>query len=444
MVIQNSLNKFGTVKWIVDPVLGQGTHTTIQAAINSASSGDDIFIRTGTYTESPVLKAGVNLVAYESDSITSSVTILGTTSYSDAGTVGLTGINLQTNGGSAFSCTLANVCTVFFTNCKITATNATGLAFLNGNAASAIVFNSGVMIASAGFANYLHTGAGALQFVFSSMQTNVASAFSDCSSGSTEFANCAGGAILSTSGTGTVIAANCNFNLGATFMAHASTGSCTLRNCSISTGASTCMTVAVGSVIGLQGNNALLTSNASMISGAGQVNYSPPDSSSQTTEITATTRLPFSRKGIPSFNAFLSVTTAAVTGSGATATILFDTEVFDATSNYNPATGQFTAPVAGRYMFQANVNVGGVLATMTTGVFDFFVGAVATRRISTTSPGAIRSVGNIVGVSGACILSLAAAQTVSVRVTFSGGANAATINGDAAGLSSSFSGMMIT
>ena len=51
MAIQTGDNRFSTYKWIVDPVSGYGTHTTIQGAIDDASSGDSIFIRSGVYTE---------------------------------------------------------------------------------------------------------------------------------------------------------------------------------------------------------------------------------------------------------------------------------------------------------------------------------------------------------------------------------------------------------
>jgi len=48
---------------IVDK-LGNGDFTTIQAAINAATTGQTIFLRPGTYTENPVLK--VELISLHS------------------------------------------------------------------------------------------------------------------------------------------------------------------------------------------------------------------------------------------------------------------------------------------------------------------------------------------------------------------------------------------
>jgi hypothetical protein len=48
--------------------------------------------------------------------------------------------------------------------------------------------------------------------------------------------------------------------------------------------------------------------------------------------------------------AYLSTTLSNVTGDNTTITVICDTEVFDTGSNYNNATGVFTAPVTGRFL----------------------------------------------------------------------------------------------
>ena len=100
----NSINYFSPAKWVVCTVAGEGTHTTIASAITSASSGDTIVIMPGTYTEDPTLKAGVNLCAFSSDSglnpisnTLSNVIIQGKCTMTTAGTVTITGVQLQTN-----------------------------------------------------------------------------------------------------------------------------------------------------------------------------------------------------------------------------------------------------------------------------------------------------------------------------------------------------------
>lgn len=56
----------------------------------------------------------------------------------------------------------------------------------------------------------------------------------------------------------------------------------------------------------------------------------------------------------PAFKATLSATVNNVTGDGTAYTIIYDIVNFDQGSNYNNATGIFTAPVTGKYLFGAN------------------------------------------------------------------------------------------
>jgi hypothetical protein len=61
----------------------------------------------------------------------------------------------------------------------------------------------------------------------------------------------------------------------------------------------------------------------------------------------------------PNFFATLSAPVSNVSGTGTLYSIVFDSEVWDNASNYNPATGIFTAPVDGIYLFNAIVYVTG-------------------------------------------------------------------------------------
>lgn len=62
----------------------------------------------------------------------------------------------------------------------------------------------------------------------------------------------------------------------------------------------------------------------------------------------------------PAFSAYLSVTVNNVTGDSTLYTIISDTEVYDQGGNYNNATGVFTAPITGRYLFMSAVNLSNV------------------------------------------------------------------------------------
>ena len=131
-------NYSSAVSHIVDAT-GQGDFTTIQAAITAASSSQTVFIRPGTYTESLSLKAGVNLSAFGSDSSsngTGKVIISGNATLSTAGSVTISGIQLQTNSAAflTVSGTLASI--VNLNNCYLNSLNATGISYSSSSDSS--------------------------------------------------------------------------------------------------------------------------------------------------------------------------------------------------------------------------------------------------------------------------------------------------------------------
>jgi hypothetical protein len=135
----------GYAKWVVNPVANLGTHTTIQAAINAASAGDDIFITAGTYTENPVLKSGVNLIAFAADAglngnfiTASNVIINGNCTFTGTGTVTISGIQLVTNGAPFLTVSGNAASTVNLTGCYLNVFNNGGIAFTSTSASAEI------------------------------------------------------------------------------------------------------------------------------------------------------------------------------------------------------------------------------------------------------------------------------------------------------------------
>jgi len=57
----------------------------------------------------------------------------------------------------------------------------------------------------------------------------------------------------------------------------------------------------------------------------------------------------------PAFLAYMTISTGAVTGDGTIFSYICETQVFDQTSDYDTGTGQFTAPISGRYFFVASI-----------------------------------------------------------------------------------------
>ena len=164
MVQQLSTNTFGTAKWIVSPTASDGTHTTIASALTSASSGDTIFIRPGTFTENISLKAGVNLCAYTCDAQTPNVTILGKCSASFNGTASLSGIQLKTNSDNCLAVTGSSDTVIYLVNCYINANNNTAVSYSSSGANSRVWFYScNGNLATTGIAYFASSGAGTVK-----------------------------------------------------------------------------------------------------------------------------------------------------------------------------------------------------------------------------------------------------------------------------------------
>ena len=128
------------VSHIVDTT-GQGDFTTIQAAITAASSGQDIFVRPGTYTENLTLKAGVNLVGWGTDASqnnTGTVQITGKATFTGAGTVNINGIQLNTNSDYLLAVTGSSASVVSLSNCFLNCSNNTGIDFTSSAAGATI------------------------------------------------------------------------------------------------------------------------------------------------------------------------------------------------------------------------------------------------------------------------------------------------------------------
>ena len=153
---------FGTAKWIVSATAGQGTHTTIASALTAASSGDTIFIRPGTYTENLTLKAGVNIVSFQTAD-SGQVVIIGKATLSSAGLAYFSGIEFQTNSDFFLVSSGSGVNTIEFDNCLLNCSNNTGVSFTNSNSSSTIAFYECVfLLQTTGIALFSSSSAGGI------------------------------------------------------------------------------------------------------------------------------------------------------------------------------------------------------------------------------------------------------------------------------------------
>lgn len=129
--------------FIVSPTPGQGSYTTIGAAVAAASSGDTIFVTDGTYNETVTLIPGINITALPSSGLNKSVNFTGQFIFSGGGNVFISEMNLQSdnaisvvfNGSSPGSLTLSG-CLI---NCT---SNNSMLLSSSSSGASISIYNS--------------------------------------------------------------------------------------------------------------------------------------------------------------------------------------------------------------------------------------------------------------------------------------------------------------
>lgn len=167
-----STNTFGCAKWIVSSDPTQGTHTTITSAIASASSGDDIFIRPGTYSEGVIVqKSGVNLTAFTCDPSNPTVQIVGQLQFTGAGSNTISNIAINSTTNSCIQLAgSTNQINVVVNNCFFSNTITTGVFVNSGNSStnSSLIFNNcnGLFNASSTNIFSLNSPIGLVEFNF--------------------------------------------------------------------------------------------------------------------------------------------------------------------------------------------------------------------------------------------------------------------------------------
>lgn len=287
MPIQTGDNKFGVAQWIVDPTAGLGTHTTIQAAINSASSGQTIVVRPGTYTENLTLKAGVNIVGLDSNGQSTNVSIVGkiTASYTGAATIAR--VIIQTNSDFGLSLTGASS-TLRFAECRIIASNNTFIQITNGT----LVFDDCVgQLSTTGIAFFAKSG-GTLTFVNSSFSNGSNSTTANTnSSGSVTIRFSEFDSPITTSSTGSIVFEQMNMDCSAINSTCLTAGGAAslINQCYFASGSASTISVGTGSTLTIT-ESSVNSSNTNAITGLGTLIYTPISFVGSSSNINTTTQ----------------------------------------------------------------------------------------------------------------------------------------------------------
>lgn len=291
MAQQISTNTFGCAKWIVSADATQGTHTTISAALTSASSGDTIFIRPGTYVENITFKAGVNLSAYVCDGLNlGHVVIQGKSTFSTAGTVVCSGITFETNSDYCLNISGTVASLIYFTNCSIVANDHNPISFTSTSASAFVFFQfCNTNITNALYNLYDMTSPGSLSFYYTSVGAagNVAS---NNSAGIVSHEFVSGNCAMSTSSTGILSLIHCDFDsVNTTCITLAGTGTSTARYCTFISGTSSAISIGTGTTFNLN-KCTIGSTNTNAITGAGTLNYANIDFNLSSSTINVTTQ----------------------------------------------------------------------------------------------------------------------------------------------------------
>lgn len=198
---------YSTAKGHIVDATGHGDFTSIQTAINAALSGHTIFVRPGTYTENLILKAGVNITAFDSDMI-NQVIILGKTTLNVAGSVSISGIQFKTNGDYCIEVSGAVASSLFAVNCFINANDHTAINCASSSPTSSLILTSCLGNVNAGGSSVFdHSSAGLLRFI-NTFMNNTANSVTACTAS-------AGSVALDSSGieNGITTSGTCSFTM---------------------------------------------------------------------------------------------------------------------------------------------------------------------------------------------------------------------------------------
>ena len=274
-----------------------GDFTTIQAAITAATSPTTIFIKPGTYTENLTLKVGVNICAFECDAFTPNVVINGKCTFTAAGTVSISGIELQTNSDYLLVVSGNSASVVDITNCYLNCLNNTGINFTSSSASAKISLSHCQGTAGVnGAAIFTSSSSGLIQIDYCHFTNFVSSTTANSISAGTlkstysYFQN-----VFSTSGsTASFYFFYAFFDTGSlntTAITHNSTQSVSVEYTFLASGSASAISIGLGATLNLYASN-INSGNTNAITGSGTLSYAGTMFTGTSSTINTTTQIP--------------------------------------------------------------------------------------------------------------------------------------------------------
>lgn len=271
---------YGPANGFIVSADGNSDFSTIQAAINAAVAPTTIFIRPGTYVSNLTLKVGVNLAAFGSDdslNATGTVIISGTLTLTTAGSVSISGIQLQTNSAALLAVTGSAASIVNLNNCYLNCTNNTGITFSSSSASARInIFYCTGDLGTTGIGLFTDSSAGILNIYYSKFtNTGGSSTASTISAGNLRAFQSEFFFPITSSGTGGLIFGYVNVDTSAQNaigITAEGTGNGSFVFCSATTGTASAISVGTGATFGVF-EAYISSSNTNAITGAGTLNY---------------------------------------------------------------------------------------------------------------------------------------------------------------------------
>lgn len=290
-------DNYGSSKFIVSANIYEGTHTTIAAALTSASSGDTIFIRPGTYTENLTLKAGINLTAYVCDANEPNVIISGTCTATFTGNATLSGIRLQTNSAPFLTVSGSNATIINLEYCYLNALNNTGISYTASNASSQININhSRGDIGTTGITPFVSTSTGQINFNYSIWANSGASSTASTSNATGINLNYV---LLFFPISITAASSSMNYTqintaaTNSTCLTTVTSGNHNLTASFFGSGSASAISIGASTAVTLASECEVVSSNTNAITGAGSVQFSPISMAGSSVLVNTTTQTAF-------------------------------------------------------------------------------------------------------------------------------------------------------